>query len=96
MDMMQTYMSRFDKLNELSDKEYAKTEFHAESFFSNTLAQAGIPISRMMLPMMSYPRNDADASSASWQLCFVEYLVVNILCWANPRLVRQQTVLFCT
>lgn len=56
MDMMQTYMSRFNKLNELSEKEYAKTDFHAESFLSNTLAQAGIPISRIDVAYDELPK----------------------------------------
>ena len=54
--LMQTYMSRFERLYKLSEDEYATTNFHAESFLSDTLVQAGVSVSHVDVSYDELPK----------------------------------------
>ena len=55
-DLMQIYMSRFDRMQTLSEDEYAVTMFHAETFLTTTLAQANVSVSRVNVAYDELPR----------------------------------------
>lgn len=58
LSLMQTYMSRFDRMQNLSEDDYSGTNLHAESYLRDTLVEDGVSVSRVDVVYDELPKQD--------------------------------------